>query len=523
MQRELRTYQKNGIDQIAMKAAKGLMRIVFQLATGGGKTVTFAGLVNRFTAKQPTKVLIVVHREELLRQAHRALFEWYDIVAAPITADNKYVPNVKVYVCMVETLNNRLKKSVSQFGNIGLVIVDECHIGNFKKLYDFFPKSLIIGFTATPVSASKKDPLKNHFQDIVCGIDIPDLIAQGSLCPNRTYHVRNIQRSELKIKNGEFDETQMGSVFSSTKHVQNCIKAYREYGEGKKTIIFNCNIEHSKKVTEAFVAFGYDAKHLDGETPSHERAAILRWFKTTPNAIINNVGILTTGFDEPTVLTVIVNKSTMSLPLWLQMTGRGSRPFEGKNFFTIIDMGGNAITHGDWSMQRDWNDMFFNPDKPKEGGEAPSKECKGCKVVIHASYKTCPHCGADNQKVISYDDNNINISLLTTTKPFEVNVEEVIKEYAGKLKADGTAYKDMAVLFGIKIKIMQHAKRVWRLKTIDQKTADELVKIFQDSVKEWCKLKDKKYSSWYQTTTKEWMYQDFKTTFKWEPQKLETA
>ena len=94
--KQLRQYQTNGIDKIAMKAAQGKRKIIFQLATGGGKTITFAGLVNRYMARNSGKVLILVHREELLKQAHRALFEWYDIAAAPITASNTYTPNVPV-------------------------------------------------------------------------------------------------------------------------------------------------------------------------------------------------------------------------------------------------------------------------------------------------------------------------------------------------------------------------------------------------------------------------------------------
>jgi hypothetical protein len=102
-----------------------------------------------------------------------------------------------------------------------------------------FPKPLIIGFTATPISASKKDPLKNHFQDIVCGIDIPDLIklwkqdpTQG-LVENRTFHIANVNRKDLKVaSNGEFDERLMGNLFSGVKHVQNTIAAYQKYGLG---------------------------------------------------------------------------------------------------------------------------------------------------------------------------------------------------------------------------------------------------------------------------------------------------
>lgn len=518
--RELRPYQSISIDKLAHKASLGKKRIIFQLATGGGKTVTFAGLVNRFLAKQQRKVLILVNRGELLKQAYSTLFEWYSITAAPITAGVNYLPNLMVYVAMVETAYNRLKRNPNYFGNIGLVIVDECHIGNFKKLYDYFPDSLIIGFTATPISGSKKDPLKNHFEDIVCGIDIPDLIANGSLVPNKTIHIKNIQRNELRIKNGEFDEVQMANIYSSSKHVQNTIKAYQQFALNTKTIVFNCNIDHSKKVNEAFQAFGYPSRHLDGNTDERERQETLLWFKNTPNAILNNVGILTTGFDEPSILTVIVNKSTMSVPLWLQMTGRGSRPYKGKDFFYIIDMGGNAITHGDWNVPRDWKDIFFNPDKPKMGGEAPSKECVGCSVVIHASVKICKYCGANNAKAPVYDGAMVKFELLSSKKPIDINVAQLITEQNGKTTKDGKPFKEMSVLHSIKYRIITHASRIWRLKKIDDKTAYKLVDIYQQKVKEWCELKQKSYSQWYRETPRQWFIEELKKAFDWKSENV---
>jgi hypothetical protein len=488
-------------------------------------TVMFAGLIKRYLMKQQKRVLILVHREELLLQAYRTLFHGFDITAAPVTAGTTYLPNVMVYVAMVETANNRLKKNPNYFGSIGLVIVDEAHIGNFKKLYDQFSDSLIIGFTATPISGSKKDPLKNYFQDIVTGIDIPDLIDlwkkdnSTGLVPNRTYHIKNVDRKALSIKNGEFDEEEMGKVFSSTKHVQNCLAAYNNYCKKEKTIIFNCNIEHSKKVRDAFLSFGYPVRHLDGETDKKVRKEILHWFKETPNAVLCNVGVLTAGFDEPSIMHVIVNRATMSLPLWLQMTGRGARPYPGKQAFQIIDMGGNAYAHGDWCDSRDWSDMFHNPPKPKEGGEAPVKECVGCAVLIHASYKLCPHCGALNASKPKYDDGIITFELLTKKSPIEINVPALVAEYTGKVKADGTPYKELAAVHEMKRQIITHVKYKWRLRVLDDKTANALVAMYHDAINHWCRVKNKPFSSWLQMNSREWLLVELKRVFNYESQK----
>jgi superfamily II DNA or RNA helicase len=514
---QLRDYQTEAINKLAYKAGLGLKRLIFQLATGGGKTVSFAGLIHRYLARNKRKVLILVHREELLKQARRTLYDWYGIIAEPIVSGVRHLPNADVYVSMVETANNRLKKNPKYFGDVGLLIVDECHIGNFKKLYDYFQETLIIGFTATPISSSKKDPLKNHFEDIVCGIDIPDLIATGSLVPNKTYHVKNIKRSQLKIKNGEFDEKQMGVVYSSPKHVENCVEGYEKHCKGQKTLVFNCNVEHSKVVADAFRLHGYNCRHLDAKAAPHVRAETLQWFAQTPDAILCNVGILTTGFDEPSVCGIIVNKSTLSTPLWLQMTGRGSRPYNGKKYFTIVDMGGNALYHGDWCATRDWADMFHNPDKPKEGGVAPVKECSNCEAQIHASARICPYCGADNSAVPVYDDAMVEFELLTEARPLVIPIDELIHNVA----ASGN--KEYAALHQIKTKIVAQAKSQWGLRQLTDGHAYKLLEMYQDKVREWCKAKKKNYNQWHKDITTQWFFSELKRVFNWEPERLEIA
>lgn len=522
--KEQRYYQIEGINKLAMKA-RTCLRLIFQLATGGGKTVCFAGLCQRFINKQQTRILILVHREELLKQARKTLYDWYEIVAVPITANHKYFPNAQVYVAMVETAHNRLKKNKNYFGDVGLVIVDECHIGNFKKLYSYFPESIIIGFTATPIASTRKDPLKNYFQDIVCGIDIPELIeiwrkdnTQG-LVPNKTINVTNVKRSELAIKNGEFDDSAMSQVYSSTKHVHNCVAAYQKYCLGKKTLIFNCNIEHSKKVNEAFVAYGYPSRHLDGTTDPQERVKTLHWFATTENAILNNVGVLTTGFDEPSILRIIVNKSTMSLPLWLQMTGRGSRPYPGKQEFLIIDMGENALTHGDWCDPRDWGSMFRNPPEPKAEGEAPVKACIGCDALIHASQIICKFCGAENRKRIVYDDSRLTYSSYSGRKNPEIDVHLLVTENnARKRKDDPTkSISPYYTLHQMRMKIVYHVKKRWNMRSLDDKTANIILNLYEDKAKEWCAVVEKPWNGWHRSKTREWMLADLKKEFNWEP------
>jgi superfamily II DNA or RNA helicase len=515
--RQLREYQDNAITEVARKVAASFRKVVFQLATGGGKTVTFAGLVKRYLDRNTDKkVVILVHRSELLNQAKRTLFEWHEIICCPIVAGQKWIPNTPVYVGMVETVNNRLKKNPKYFGNVGLVIIDECHIGNFKKIHEYFPDSIIVGFTATPISATKKEPLKDQYEDIVCGIDIPDLISSKSLVQNRTYHIKNINRKDLRIKKGEFDDKQMGEAFSKPKQIGNVVRGYEQYCLNTKTIIFNCSIEHSQLVDAAFVKAGYPSRHLDSYSGEEYRKECLTWLKATPNAILNNVGILTTGFDEPSVKSIIVNKSTTSLPLWLQITGRGSRPFPEKDFFTILDMGGNALVHGDWCAPRDWKELFYNPDAPKEAdGVAPVKECPRCEALIHASANTCPHCGADCRKKMKIDTTLAEFELLTEATPLSLDVKKVIEDASGK--------HSYYMLHKMKKNISNTAKFKWKLSSIDDMVADRLRGMYQEKVKEWCTAQGEGYTSYYKNMTDKWFIKELNEVFGWQQQSVFTT
>jgi type I site-specific restriction endonuclease len=78
---------------------------------------------------------------------------------------------------------------------------------------------------------------------------------------------------------------------------------------------------------------------------------------------LTSVSILTTGFDEPSVQAIILNRATKSLTLYYQMIGRGSRRMNGKKFFNIIDLGNNAARFGTWDRVVDWQDVFQHPDR----------------------------------------------------------------------------------------------------------------------------------------------------------------
>ncbi|MCB0756541.1 MAG: DEAD/DEAH box helicase, partial [Flavobacteriales bacterium] len=135
-----------------------------------------------------------------------------------------------------------------------------------------------------------------------------------------------------------------------------------EHCKGKKTLIFNGGISTSLYVYDSFRKAGYDIRHLDNKNTAAERREILQWFKEKPDAILTSVSILTTGFDEPTVESIILNRATRSLTLYFQMIGRGSRILGNKREFNVIDLGNNIARFGPWDGYLDWEHIFRHPE-----------------------------------------------------------------------------------------------------------------------------------------------------------------
>lgn len=506
----IRPYQESMANNIARKVKEGLRKICCQLPTGGGKTIEFAYISSRYISKGDKNVLILVDRKELLIQTRRTLFNVYGINAQVIIAGMKYIPPARVYVGMIETVKTRVDK----LENIGLVIIDEAHVATFHKIHEKFPTQIILGFTATPLCSNKRKPMKLYYEDIVCGIDIPELIAGGWLSQNITRAPKDVvDRNELKIKGGEFEDGLMALKFSKPKYIDNTINAYKKYSLGLKTMIFNVNIAHSKAVCKKFVDAGLNCKHIDGETEDKERDEIVSWFKSTPDAILCNVGLYTKGFDEETIETIIVNKATMSLSLWLQMCGRGSRSHDAKSAFTIIDMGGNAITHGDWNQARDWENIFFNPDEAKDG-VAPVKDCPQCAAIIPARTMVCPHCGYEFPAKDAELETDLHDFVVVTKN---IDVQGIINEQVHQ--------KEYAPFFRIGKDLAISARNT--IASMSDETALFIYSKYLELAKEWMKKvnvsrldanKEKlRFNEWHKQKAKEHLFIELKQYFpKWQ-------
>ncbi|MFT7344538.1 MAG: superfamily II DNA or RNA helicase [Lentimonas sp.] len=339
--------------------------LLYQLPTGGGKTVIFSEIARQYISKWKKKVLILTHRIELSVQTSKQLSA-INVGNKVINSEIKTLEDQDEYHCfiaMVETLHNRLHDDENFIKDVGLVIVDEAHYNSFRKIFQFYEEANILGVTATPLSSNRALPLNDNYNNLLVGESISSLIERGYLSNAETF-TYDVNLHGLKIgSNGDFTVSSSELVYGNYFMQEKLLFAYEEVAVGTKTLIFNSGIETSIRVEEMFKKRGYPIRHLDSTFSDKDRKEVLRWFKETGNAILTSVGILTTGFDEPTVQTIILNRATRSLTLYHQMIGRGSRQLPNKNTFKLIDLGNNVRRFGLWQDYINWQDAFKFPDR----------------------------------------------------------------------------------------------------------------------------------------------------------------
>lgn len=391
---QLYDYQEQYISKIKNHFANGKKKIILCSATGSGKTVMFSYMTKQAFEKDK-RILILTDRKELFSQSSGALVQM-GLKCNEIKPNKKVDFSHSLYVGMIQTVTRRIKNIEYQelIKSLDLIILDEAHKSIFDPIFEYISdKTFVIGATATPHREGKQQSLEKFYDEIVQVIDTPDLIIKNKLSPCKTYGVK-VDLSGIKTKSGDYDEKSMADKFSEIKLFHGVYDNYIRICNGKKAIVFAPNVESSRELVEDWKESGLPIEHVDCYMTDLERKEKIEWFKNTDGAILCNYGILTTGFDVPNIEVVILYRATKSLPLFLQMVGRGSRISPGKNEFILLDFGNNVKTHNYWEYPRKWS----LKKKEKKQGAAPIKECPSCSFLLHAPIMVCPECGHEFEK-----------------------------------------------------------------------------------------------------------------------------
>jgi superfamily II DNA or RNA helicase len=381
---KLRPYQEQFVSNIRLQYQLGNKSVLAVLPTGGGKTVCFSHITEQ-AIRKGNRVLILVHRRELLDQASKSLPMNHGFIAAKLPMDLSH----PVQVASVQTLARRLHTVPKDFFN--LVIIDEAHhtnAGTWSAVVEHLQSAYLLGVTATPIRLDGKG-LGSHYQSMVEGPSAGWLTDNSYLAEAKVYAPPGFNASGLRKRMGDFiakeAEHRVGAIMGD------CIKHYEKYLSGKTAIAFCCSIAHAEAVARMFVSAGIPAASIDGTMDGEQRRDLLQALSTGRIKVLTNCALIGEGLDVPSVGGCILLRPTASTSLHLQMIGRCLRPSAGKPAAIILDHVGNTLRLGHHLEDREWT---LDGEKKKDREKAPSvKVCPVCFAAMASQARECMECG----------------------------------------------------------------------------------------------------------------------------------
>ena len=390
---QLRPYQQQAIADLRLAFRSGVRAPLLVAPTGMGKTVIFSAITHAAAARG-RRVLILVHRRELIRQASAKLTHAgvnHGIIAAG------FVPSDHpVQVASVQTLARRLER---QHWQPDLIVIDEAHhlvAGNlWAKVISHWPDSFLLGVTATPIRQDGRG-LGAMFTKLVLGPSTADLMAAGYLTPVKIYAPPQVaDLSGIRTRAGDYANDQAAAAMTRPTVTGDAISHYQRIGAGQPAIAFCCNVNHATSVSDAFNAAGISAATLLGNTT--DRDALVARFAAGELQVLVTVDVVSEGFDCPGAAVAILLRPTQSEGLYLQQVGRVLRPAPGKAAAIVLDHVGNVHRHGFPDDVRPWSLDDARQRTGKGGPPAPCvRTCEVC-FAAFAPQPICPVCGTPSK------------------------------------------------------------------------------------------------------------------------------
>lgn len=412
---QLRPYQVHLEDGARDLFLLGHRAVLLVAPTGGGKTVVFSHM-GAAAAKRNRRVLVLVHRIELVRQTLRKV-AWTGVNCGVIQRKFKADLSAHLQIASVQTIAKRLDKIPYQFD---LIIVDEAHhapAGTWSKIIAHYPQARILGVTATPIRTDGAG-LDGIFDAIHVGPQYEELINDGYLVRPLVLAPKNkIDLTDIKMRMGDYDTKQLEKEFDKPNITGDAVAHYTKVCAGKPAVVFCISVDHAEHVAQLFRDAGYRAVAVDGNIDDETREKILGdsgQLATGEIQVVTSCSLISEGTDIPNVYATIHLRPTQSLSLWLQQTGRGSRPVYAPGFdldtregrlaaiaasdkpkSIVLDHAGNCFIHGMPDEPREWSLVGFKEAKQKRGDRVKVEKVKQCNKCygIHKPADTCPHCG----------------------------------------------------------------------------------------------------------------------------------
>jgi len=339
-----RPYQDKAVREVLSLYDDGARKMLLHLPTGAGKTIIATLIIERLLPLiDAGKVLFIAHRRELLDQTAEKLKQHLPGLAISIDQGARRAdPAAQVIIASIQSLSKRRQAYRPELFSV--IICDECHralapswievIEHFNDQRD--GDALLLGMTATPRRTDGRSAL-DLFDLVAYEIAKPELQDLGYLVPIQYWGVKAaLSLDQVKRSGGDFQGGALSAVMDTPQVRALTLRAWEDKAMGRKTLAFCASVRHAHRLAADFAAQGYRAEVLDGRT--RNRDEILDRFRRGDVELLLNYGVLTEGFDDPSIQCVLLARPTTSPLVYNQCLGRGLRPAPNKPHCTVIDI-----------------------------------------------------------------------------------------------------------------------------------------------------------------------------------------
>ncbi|EDO7082909.1 DEAD/DEAH box helicase [Campylobacter coli] len=482
-QKTLRYYQKIAVDKVIEALINGKDRILLTLATGTGKTTIAFALCyrllearwNKENKDQKPKILFLCDRVSLRDQAlgeFNAVESDCKVISAEEIRknDGKIITNANVFFGIYQSLaanskdqENTQEEQESKFylqypkDFFDLIIIDECHRGganeegNWACVLEHFSSATHLGLTATPKKSDNVDTYR-YFGESAYEYSLKEGIEDGFLTPYKVKRITTTLSEGYVYNPDDIIEGELEKGFYKMSEFERNIHLpqYNDFLAKEilklidpmdKTIIFCANQAHASDIKRAIDKFK-SVKRDDYcvRVTSDEGKIGLEYLKQFQDndksypVILTSSKMLTTGVDARNVRNIVLLANIGSIIEFKQIIGRGTRVYEGKDFFTIIDFVGATK-------------LFYDPKWDGEKIEELKEQDKKEKITKEQIKQTKEESKEKKSVTIHLKGTKLKVLDITTSyvgaqgKP--LSTKEFLEFLIGKL---GEYYDDEAKL-----------------------------------------------------------------------------
>jgi len=432
---QIRFYQDIAVTRVLEAIASGQGRILLTLATGTGKTsIAFQIIWKLFQARwnlsgQPSRrprLLFLADRNNLADQAFNdftAFAAFEDNALARLEPDalrkkGRVPTNASVFLTIFQTFMSGpvvAGKPSPWFGQyppdfFDFIVIDECHRGGannestWRDILTYFAPAVQLGLTATPRRNDNTDTYA-YFGEPVFTYSLKEGINDGFLTPFRVKQVTTtlddyVYTPDDTVVEGEIEagklykEADFNKIIEIKQREQQRVEIFLgQIDQREKSLVFCATQEHALAIRDLINQrksstdpnYCHRVTADDGELGNTWLRAFQDNEKTIPT-ILTTSQKLSTGVDARNVRNIVLLRPVNSMIEFKQIIGRGTRLFEGKDYFTIYDF---VKAHHHFS-DPEWDGEPLPPEEPD-----PCQQCGQAPCVCVNPPKPCPTCKHD--------------------------------------------------------------------------------------------------------------------------------